>query len=74
MSCLATIPLRSLATSSVSVDSANLFCAECERCADSEARGWRAYLVDADDYDEDEVLLFCPVCSAREFGDLRRGA
>jgi len=54
------------------VASAELLCAECRRCSDSEARGWRAYLVDADDYDGDDVLFFCPTCAAREFGELRR--
>ena len=55
-----------------SVASAELFCAECGRCAEAEAQGWRAYLVDADDYEGDEVLFFCPMCAAREFGELRR--
>jgi hypothetical protein len=57
---------RSFAASSESVASAELFCAECRQRADSEALGWRAYLVDADDYDGDEVLFFCPLCAARE--------
>jgi len=56
------------------VVSADLFCAECGRCADPEARRWQAYLVDADDGEGDEVLFFCPGCANREFGDLRRGA
>jgi len=44
----------------------SLICAECEREADENAIGWRGYLVDADD-DEDEVLFFCAMCVAREF-------
>ena len=56
----------------MSVASVALFCAECRRRADAEALGWRAYLVDADDYDRDDVLFFCPTCAAREFGEVRR--
>jgi hypothetical protein len=45
-----------------------LICAECEREADETAVGWRCYLVDADDgEDEDELIFFCPTCFAREF-------
>jgi hypothetical protein len=51
-----------------------LVCVECgRRAADGDARSWQAHLVDADDDDErDEVVVFCPACAAREFGDLRQ--
>ena len=51
-----------------------LACAECGRRSDAEARGWQAYLVEADDGEGGEVLCFCPRCANREFGELRRGA
>jgi hypothetical protein len=39
-----------------------LVCTECRAVADATARGWRAYLTD-----EDELLLYCGACAAREF-------
>lgn len=39
-------------------------CAECGREQAAGERGWRAYLTD-----DDEVAVFCPECSSREFGD-----
>jgi len=46
-----------------------LTCSECEVEADECARGWLAYLVDLpDDEDEVELIAFCPMCAAREFG------
>ena len=57
----------------VSVPPAELVCVECRRRADSQARGWQAHLVESDDNeDEDEVVFFCPACAAREFGELRQ--
>jgi len=57
----------------VSVPPAELVCVECRRRADPQARGWQAHLVESDDHeDEDEVVFFCPACAAREFGDLRQ--
>ncbi len=45
-----------------------LVCEECKREADDRAVGWRGYLVDADDdEDEDEILFFCSRCVEREF-------
>jgi hypothetical protein len=47
-----------------------LICAECRCEADERARGWRGYLVDADEDehdDKDEILFFCSGCAAREF-------
>jgi hypothetical protein len=44
----------------------SLVCVECEREADEDAVGWRGYLVDSDE-GEDEVVFFCPLCAAREF-------
>jgi hypothetical protein len=46
-------------------------CAECGTESDELATGWRAYL--AEDFDEDEVLLFCPRCANREFGSFDAG-
>ena len=46
---------------------AGVRCEECGREDDGEARGWKAYLGDADD-GGDEVLVFCPECSEQEFG------
>jgi len=47
-----------------------LACSECGRRADTDARGWQGHLVEADeDDDTEEVVFFCPLCAAREFGD-----
>jgi hypothetical protein len=46
-----------------------LVCVECSGCADTEARAWQGHLVDADDDGEDEVVFYCPLCAAQEFGD-----
>ena len=57
----------------VSVPPAELVCVECRRRADAQARGWQAHLVESDDNeDEDEVVFFCPACAVREFGELRQ--
>jgi hypothetical protein len=38
--------------------------------ADADAVGWRAYLVDLRDEGEPlVVVVLCPDCAAREFGD-----
>jgi hypothetical protein len=56
----------------VSVPSAELVCVECRRRADAQARRWQAHLLESDDNeDEDELVFFCPACAAREFGELR---
>ena len=48
---------------------AGVRCAECGREDDgSDERGCMAYHGDADD-GGDEVLVFCPECSEREFGE-----
>jgi hypothetical protein len=46
-------------------------CEECGQEADeAHAAGWVAYRVDlADDPDEPEVIVYCPECAAREFGE-----
>ena len=49
-----------------------LRCTECE-CVSEKAPGWVA--MQAYDPDEDErplLVVFCPVCAAREFGFERR--
>jgi hypothetical protein len=48
--------------------SAELYCCECGCPSAASASGWRCYIVDIDDDGRDEVVLFCPVCAAREFG------
>jgi hypothetical protein len=46
----------------------------CEICVsnDDEARGWRAFLASGEDENEAEVevVIFCPACAEREFGEL----
>ena len=44
-------------------------CVACEEEADPSARGWQGYLADLDDDGRDEVVLFCPSCAYREFGE-----
>jgi hypothetical protein len=46
-----------------------LVCVACEQAAGGGARGWQAYLADLDDDGRDEVVLFCPSCAYREFGE-----
>lgn len=43
-----------------------LICAECAEASDEIARGWEAHLAVGDDGD-DELVIFCPFCAAREF-------
>jgi hypothetical protein len=47
-----------------------LQCAECGKVAVAEAEGWKAEIAD-DPRDDDapEVVILCPECWAREFGD-----
>jgi hypothetical protein len=43
---------------------------ECGATADAGAHGWRGYLVDLRDEGELlEVVVLCPECAEREFGD-----
>jgi hypothetical protein len=46
-----------------------LVCVACEEEADASARGWQGYLADIDDDGRDELVLFCPSCAYREFGE-----
>ena len=46
-----------------------LVCVACDRTDGGSARGWQAYLADLDDDGWDEVVLFCPSCAYREFGE-----
>jgi hypothetical protein len=41
-----------------------LCCVECGCVCLEGCRGWRAYLAG-----EDEVVVYCPACAVREFGD-----
>jgi hypothetical protein len=46
-----------------------LDCEECGARSGESERGWRAALV-ADDADErDEIVVYCPACWEREFGE-----
>ena len=45
-----------------------LRCVECGAESNELAAGWRAYLTDELDEDEEaEMLMFCPGCARREF-------
>jgi hypothetical protein len=43
---------------------AGIRCQECGREDDYEERGWKAYIADVD-----QIVILCPQCSEREFGD-----
>jgi hypothetical protein len=49
-----------------------LRCAECDQPASEKALGWRALLGVEDDDVTDTVVVLCPVCAEREFGQIRR--
>jgi hypothetical protein len=52
-----------------------LICVECRRAAEHKAGRWRAYLIESDDAnEEDEVLFYCPRCAVREFGERPSGS
>ncbi len=60
----------SLSEAAVGSREHSLACAECGRRSAGQARGWRAYLVESDDYPLlDEVVFYCASCALREFGD-----
>jgi uncharacterized protein YifE (UPF0438 family) len=44
-----------------------LFCERCEAATARSERGWRAYVVGAND--EARVATLCPSCSERHFGE-----
>jgi hypothetical protein len=46
-----------------------LDCEECGARSDEPERGWRAAIVPDDDGASDEVVVYCPTCWQREFGD-----
>jgi len=48
-----------------------LRCEECEKQAltDVEAHGWRAYLTHAEGDESRKVVIYCPDCAQREFGE-----
>jgi hypothetical protein len=49
-----------------------LECAECKIVSTGKALGWRGMLGLEDD-DTESVVVLCPECARREFGDERRG-
>jgi hypothetical protein len=42
-------------------------CEECGQEATGRAESWEALLVDLDSDGQDEVVVYCPECAAREF-------
>jgi len=48
-----------------------LRCGECGKQArtEEEASRWRAYLTVVDEDEPAEVVVYCPDCARREFGD-----
>jgi hypothetical protein len=49
---------------------ATLRCEECQREARAEeTRRWRAYLTVVEENEPTEVVVYCPDCAKREFGD-----
>ena len=46
-----------------------LVCLECGGRADDRAHGWQAYLADGIEFPEALVLIYCPRCADREFGN-----
>jgi hypothetical protein len=49
-----------------------LECAECKVASTGKARGWRA-LLGLEDDDTETVVVLCPECAEREFGEGRHG-
>lgn len=49
-----------------------LECAECKVVSTGKARGWRA-LLGLEDDDTETVVVLCPDCAEREFGEGRHG-
>ncbi len=48
---------------------ANVRCLECGAVAQGSATGWSAYIGGGFEDEPLEVVVFCPACDAREFGD-----
>ena len=48
-----------------------LQCLECHVATASFERGWRAFLVPADEGPTEELVVLCPECWEREFGGWR---
>jgi len=46
-----------------------LVCVECGAATDRSERGWRAWLTAEENDEPAEVVVLCPGCSQREFGD-----
>jgi hypothetical protein len=48
-----------------------LYCIECDCCSGGLGKGWVAFRCDDPDLEVNDppaVLVYCPVCAAREFG------
>jgi hypothetical protein len=53
----------------------SLKCEECGAEPDFQAHGWRAFIAPRPEEDEPpEVVVYCPECAEREFGDAADGA
>lgn len=48
---------------------ATLECVECGQAAHDACAGWKAYVADGYEFPASEVLVYCPGCAEREFGD-----
>jgi hypothetical protein len=46
-----------------------LRCIECDEIAAVPADGWKAYIGGGYEGEPLEVLIYCPACAQREFGD-----
>lgn len=46
-----------------------LECVECGDAARDSGAGWKAYVADGFEFPASEVLVYCPACAEREFGD-----
>lgn len=44
-------------------------CIECDVVATGPADGWKAHISDATDDVPAEVVIYCPACAEREFGE-----
>jgi len=47
-----------------------LVCIECGVATDRFERGWRAWLTAEENDESVEAVVFCPGCSAHEFGEV----
>jgi hypothetical protein len=46
-----------------------LVCLECGAHADDRAHGWQAFFANGIEFPQAAVLVYCPSCADREFGE-----